>query len=152
MPAIHRVATHQKVKKFPDFSVTFHWPLNSFHWPLKTKQCNVYISFSFFCKPSILLSSVSISFRFLWDFERKVFDFTYKSILFFFLRRALTTTTTTCVRRRVSNWSVSLLCNIHLIFYPVLKNRAENLLAINRNTEFPDWSLTLPISKISLTS
>ena len=30
----------------------------------------------------------------------------------------------------------------------VLKNRAENLLAINRKMEFPDFSLTMPLSKI----
>ena len=50
---------------------------------LKKKTSHVYISLSFYCKLSILLSPVSIFFRFLRDFERKAFDFTNKSILFF---------------------------------------------------------------------
>ena len=50
---------------------------------IKPKQCNVYIRFSFFCKPSILLSSVSISSCFLQDFARRAFDFTHKSIVTF---------------------------------------------------------------------
>ena len=75
--SLFRVATHEKVKN----SLTFSWPLNSFHWPFKNETIHVYITFSLFCKPSILLSSVSISFCFLRDFERKAFDFTNKSIL-----------------------------------------------------------------------
>ena len=55
----------------------------TFHWPFKKETTNEYISFSFFCKPSTLLSSVPISLRFLRDFERKAFDFTNKSFFFF---------------------------------------------------------------------
>ena len=93
-------------------------PSNSFHWPFKNKTIHVHISFSFFCKLSILLSSVLIFFRFLRDFERKAFDFTNKSIpfCFFVFQRKPLTTTTTCVRHRVLNSSGSLLYSIHFLF------------------------------------
>ena len=95
-----RVVSHQKVKN----SLTFRWPF-------KNKTINVYISFSFFCKLSILLSLVSNSFRFSRNFERKTFDFTH---IHSFLRKLLTTTAT-CVRHWVSKWLFSLISSIHLV-------------------------------------
>ena len=59
-------------------------------------------------------------------------------------------TNTTYVRHRVSNWS---LCLPHSMLFIFPKENAfqsleENLWTINRKTEFPDFSLTLTISKI----
>ena len=54
------------------------------------------------------------------------------------------------VRRRVSNWSLCLPYSILFIFPKenAFENLEENLWTIGRKTEFPDFSLTLTISKI----
>ena len=69
---------------------------------------HVYIHFSFFCRPSI----VSIHFHPISAFRgKRKREFGRKH-----LQRKPLTTTTTCVRQRVSNWLLSLLCSILFVF------------------------------------
>ena len=61
------------------------------------------------------------------------------------------TTTTTCVRHRVSINFIALLALQHTFRFFRKKKYfkvKENLWTVNRKTEFPDFSLTLTISKI----
>ena len=90
---------------FLDFSLTFkQFSLTYYKW----ETINVYIHFSFFCRPPIFFSAFSDSFLFSWKegegIERK------------HSQQKPLTTTTTCVRRRVSNWLLCLLCSILFIF------------------------------------
>ena len=95
-----RVATHQKVKNSP----TFYWPLNSFHWPFINEKQSMFTFALAFLQ--------AISFSTSLDFCRKrKKEFGRKHSW----RKPLTTTTT-CVRHRVSNWSLCLLCSILFIF------------------------------------
>ena len=57
-PLLHKLtSSHDTVQgchssesyKFPDFSLTFHWPLNSFHWPIiNEKQSMFTFTLAFF--------------------------------------------------------------------------------------------------------
>ena len=133
------VATHKKVKN----SLTFHWPLNSFHWPfINEKQSLFTFALAFFAGHLYFF----LHFQPLSAFRgkrKKEFGKKHSE------RKSLTTTTT-YVRRHVSNWS---LCLPYSTLFTFPKENAfqslqENLWTINRKTEFPDFSLTLTISKI----
>ena len=84
-----RVATHQRVKTF----LTFHWPLNTFHGPFIDKEQSRF-TFALALFAGQLYFSVDFQTLSVFRGERKKeFD-----------------------TRRVSNWSLCLLCSILFIF------------------------------------
>ena len=138
------VATYQKVKN----SLPFQWPLNSFHWPfIDEKQSMFTFALALFAGHTYF----SLHFQPLSAFRgkrKKEYGRKHSQ------RKPLTTIT--CVRRRVSNWSLCLLCSMLIIFSKrkcISKSwrRLMNYKPENRKTgkpESPDLSLSLTVPKI----
>ena len=126
--------------KFPDFSLTFHWPLNTFHWPfINEKQSMFIFTLAFFCRPPIFFSSFSVSFL----FSRKEGEgINWK--------KAFTTKTTDHNYYKGSGVQCQIDCfacpAAYFSSFPkenAFQSLEENLWTINQKTEFPDLSLTL---------
>ena len=102
---IYTVATYPKVKN----CLTFQWPLNSFHWPFTDeKQSMSTFALVLFAGHTYF----SLHFQPLSAFRgRRKKEYGRKHS-----QRKPLTTITTCVRLRVSNWSLCLLCSILFIF------------------------------------
>ena len=138
-----RVVTQQKVEN----SLTFHWTLNSFHWPfINEKQSMFTFALVFFFTGHRHFSLHFKPFSAFRGKRKKEFGRNHSQ------RKPLTTTTTQ-VRRSVSNWSFCCFACFAAYLSPFPKENAfqsleENLWTINRKTKFPDFSLTLTISKI----
>ena len=136
--SITRVATYQKVKN----SLTFHWPLKSFHWSfINEKQSMLPFTLAF-------LGAIN-SFLFIFKLFLLCADRGRRN-----LQESI---------HNENHWSqlphVSDVVSIdrfsclapYLLSFPkenAFQNLEEKLWTINRKTEFPDFSLTLTISKI----
>ena len=135
----NRVATHQKVKN----SLTFHWPLNSFHWPfINEKQSMFTFTLAIFAGHWKFLFIFTLFPLFVERGRRKLEESIYNKnhwpqIL------------------HVSDEECQIDCFPYFVAYfssfpkeNAFQNLEENLWTINQKTEFPDFSLTLTISKI----
>ena len=140
---LFRVATHQKVTNYPAFSLTYHWPLNSFHWPfINEKQSMFTFTLAFFCRPPIFFSSFSTSFCFRGkkkkEFATRIHNKNHWPQLLHVSGVECQIDRFACVAAFFSSFPKE----------NVFQSLEENLWTINRKTEFPDFSLTLTISKI----
>ena len=136
---IYRVATHQKVKH----SLTFHWLLNSFHWPfINEKQSMFTFALAFFAGHQYF----SLHFQPVCAFRgKKKKEFVTSIHNKSHWPKLLHVSGVECQIDRFACFAA--------FFSSFPKENAfqsleENLCTINRKTEFPDFSLTLTISKI----
>ena len=128
---------------FPDFSLTFHWLLNSFHWPfINEKQSMFTFALAFFAGHQYF----SLHFQPVCAFRgKKKKEFVTSIHNKNHWPQLLYVSGVECQIDRFACFAA--------FFSSFPKENAfqsleEKLWTINRKTEFPDFSLTLTISKI----